>query len=106
MRRCLLGLRTQGTENIGILMHLKKEMSADFASAQEAEEDRKAIATIVTEFTRCGDLDVEVGSVSDVAEAERSAAVEKELAANLMECRFSYGRDDCGRFRIFRIFAG
>ena len=34
------------------------------------------------------DLDVEVGSVSGVAEAERSAAVKKELAANLMECRF------------------
>ena len=33
-----------------------------------------AIATIVSEFTRWGDLDVEVG-MSDVAEAERSVAV-------------------------------
>ena len=51
------------------------------------------------------DLDVEVGSVSVVAEAERFAAVERELAANFMECRFPYGRDDLWPFPEFSGFS-
>ena len=80
----------QSGEVIGILKHLKDEMSEDLAVAQKEEEDRKAnhagliaakeeiatlTATIETKLTRQGDLAVEVESLkNDVADTQRSLA--------------------------------